>query len=54
MHSASDSLFLSYVPHKDMKAVVADLKLIYRAISIEPAEEALLMFSEKWIKNTPH
>lgn len=44
---------LRYVPHKDMKAVVADLKLIYRAISIEQAEEALLMFSEKWDKKYP-
>lgn len=33
---------------KDMKAVAADLEIIYRAISIEQAEEALLTFSEKW------
>lgn len=36
-----------------MKAVVADLKLIYHVISIEQAEEALLIFSEKWDKKYP-
>ena len=36
-----------------MKAVAADLKVIYRAISIEQAEEALLTFSEKWDKKYP-
>lgn len=44
---------LRYVPYKDMKAVVADLKVIYRAVSIEQAEEALLVFSEKWDKKYP-
>lgn len=39
---------LRYVPYKDMKAVAADLKTVYRAISVEQAEEALLAFSEKW------
>ncbi len=39
---------LRYVPYKDMKAVATDLKDVYRAISIEQAEEALLAFSEKW------
>ena len=42
---------LRYVPYKDMKAVAADLKIIYRAISIEQAEEALLTFSENGMKN---
>ena len=32
---------MSHVPYKDMKAVAADLKIIYRALSIEQAEEAL-------------
>jgi putative transposase len=44
---------LRYVPYKDMKAVAADLKIIYRAISIEQAEEALLLFSEKLDKKYP-
>ncbi len=39
---------LKYVPHKNMKAVAADLKAIYRAISLEQAETALTAFSEKW------
>ena len=34
-----------------MKAVVADLKVIYRAISIEQAEEALLCLVKNGIKN---
>lgn len=44
---------LRYVPYKDMKAVAADLKNIYRAISIERGEEALLAFSEKWDAKYP-
>lgn len=39
---------LRYVPHKDMKAVASDLKSIYRAITVEQAETALLSFGEKW------
>lgn len=44
---------LRYVPYKDMKAVAADLKTVYRAISVEQAEEALLTFSEKWDAKYP-
>jgi transposase-like protein len=39
---------LRYVPHKDMKAVAGDLKLIYAAVTLDQAENALLFFSEKW------
>jgi transposase-like protein len=39
---------LRYVPYKDMKAVAADLKTIYRAVNVEAAENALLEFSAKW------
>ncbi len=39
---------LRYVPHKDMKAVATDLKSIYRAVTLDQAENALLSFSEKW------
>lgn len=39
---------LRYVPYKDMKAVAGDLKTVYRAVSVEQAEEALLAFGEKW------
>ncbi|MGI2299146.1 IS256 family transposase [Candidatus Cardinium hertigii] len=44
---------LRYVPYKDMKSVASDLKAIYRAISLEQAEEALLIFSDKWDKKYP-
>lgn len=44
---------LRYVPYKDMKAVAADLKNIYRAISVMQAEEALLAFTEKWDTKYP-
>jgi putative transposase len=44
---------LRYVPYKDMKAVASDLKNIYRAISVEQAEEVLLAFSEKWDEKYP-
>jgi len=44
---------LRYVPHKDMKAVAADLKTIYRAISVAQAETALLEFGEKWDAKYP-
>lgn len=44
---------LRYVPYKDMKAVAADLKSIYRAINVEQAENALLAFGEKWDAKYP-
>jgi transposase-like protein len=44
---------LRYVPHKDMKAVAFDLKNIYRAVTAEQAENALLEFGEKWDKKYP-
>jgi putative transposase len=44
---------LRYVPFKDMKAVAADLKSIYRSINIEEAESALLSFGEKWDAKYP-
>ena len=44
---------LRYVPHKDMKAVAGDLKSIYRAVTLDQAEEALLLFSEKWDSKYP-
>lgn len=39
---------LAYVSYKDRKAVATDLKLIYRAASIEEAEENLATFADKW------
>ena len=44
---------LRYVPYKDMKAVAGDLKSIYRAITVEQAETALLAFGEKWDSKYP-
>jgi len=44
---------LRYVPHKDMKAVAGDLKSIYRSVTLDQAEEALLLFSEKWDSKYP-
>ena len=37
-----------YVNWKDMKQVVADLKTIYTAVTLDEAENALLRFGEKW------
>ena len=39
---------LRYVPWKDRKAVAADLRTIYKAKTLEMAEEALDAFEEKW------
>lgn len=44
---------LRFVPYKDMKAVAADLKAIYRAVTLEQSESALLEFAEKWDKKYP-
>jgi putative transposase len=44
---------LRYVPHKDMKAVAIDLKSIYRAVTLDQAENALLSFGEKWDAKYP-
>ncbi|MCA4794514.1 IS256 family transposase, partial [Myroides odoratimimus] len=44
---------LRFVPHKDKKAVAADLKPIYTAVSEEQGYERLLQFEEKWAKNYP-
>ena len=41
---------IKYVPYKDRKAVTADLKEIYLAVSADAALEALDCFSEKWDK----
>ena len=41
---------LEYVGWKERKAVVADLKPIYRAATVEGAEQALKEFREKWPK----
>ena len=44
---------LRYVPWKDRKAVVRDMKLIYRAPTVEAAEQALEAFAEAWGEKYP-
>lgn len=42
-----------YVSYKDMKQVVADLKKIYTAVTLEEEENNLEAFAEKWRKQYP-
>lgn len=42
-----------YVSYKDIKALMADLKLVYKAVTEEEAMEHLLAFKEKWGKQYP-
>jgi len=44
---------LRYVPDKDRKAVVADLKPVYKANNAEQGYEKLLEFEDKWGKKYP-
>lgn len=44
---------MRYVPDKDRKAVIADMKPIYTAINEEQGYERLLEFEEKWGKKYP-
>lgn len=44
---------LRYVPDKDKKAVVADMKPIYKAINEEQGYERLLEFEQKWGSKYP-
>jgi putative transposase len=39
---------LSYVSHKDRKAVADELKLVYQAATLEEAEQQLAAFEEMW------
>ncbi len=42
-----------YVSYKDIKRVVADLKKIYGAVTLEAAEKNLQAFAETWRKKYP-
>lgn len=42
-----------YVSYKDIKQLMADLKLVYRAVTEEEAFENLMSFKEKWNKTYP-
>lgn len=44
---------LKYVPWKEQKELMADLKKVYQALTIEEAELAFEMFKEKWGKKHP-
>lgn len=44
---------LKYVPWKQQRQVVADLKLIYQASTVEQAEDALTAFAQKWEERYP-
>lgn len=42
-----------YVSYKDIKALMADLKLVYQAVTEEQALENLMAFKEKWAGSYP-
>jgi len=44
---------LKYVPYKEQKELIADLKKIYQALTIGEAELAFTAFKEKWGKRHP-
>lgn len=44
---------LKYISYKEQKAVIADLKQVYRALTLEEAEFAFEMFKDKWGKKHP-
>jgi putative transposase len=45
---------MKYIPHKDKKAFVVDLKGVYRAVNEDVALEKLVELKEKWGKKYPH
>ena len=40
---------MKYVPDKEKKAVMQDLKPVYKAVNAEQGYERLLEFEEKWV-----
>ena len=44
---------LKYVPYKEQKPLIADLKKVYQALTLEEAEMAFADFKEKWGKKHP-
>jgi len=45
---------MKYVPYKDKKAFVADIKTIYGSVNEDVALENLLAAKEKWGKKYPN
>jgi transposase-like protein len=43
-----------YVAYKDLKAVMASLKVVYEAPSKEQAEKGLKLLEEEWVKKYPN
>lgn len=44
---------MKYVPYKTQKELIADLKKVYQALTIEEAEMSFTAFKEKWGKRYP-
>lgn len=44
---------MKYISYKEQKAVIADLKQVYQALTLEEAEVAFRSFKEKWGKKHP-
>lgn len=44
---------LKFVSYKDRKQMAADLKTIYKAVTVKQAEAALLEFAQRWDKRYP-
>ena len=42
-----------YVSYKDSKALIADMKKVYTAVTLEEAEQNLAAFAERWRKQYP-
>ncbi len=45
---------MKYIPYKDRKAFVADLKGIYKAVTEEVAMENLILLRDKWSDRYPN
>ncbi len=44
---------MKYVPWTDERAVIRDMKEIYKASNLERAEQALVKFEDSWVKKYP-
>lgn len=44
---------MRYVSYKEQKEIMADLKEVYQAVTLEGAEQAFLAFKDKWGKRHP-
>jgi putative transposase len=44
---------INYVPYKNSKEIVADVKRIYKATTLKEAQQSLMDFSNKWREKYP-